>query len=191
MIYVQMKSRVIMEPGEGLSVHHVADVRGADHRQTRELMDVPLTCPTTPGIWKIPMIHVMESLAKQLSATEQLIPMGSSECYVHYIPKNKQNRVHLLRSSLAFLLLMIGSMLAISWFHADVNMQDAQKNLYKIITGNEIQNTLQLTIPYAVGVFFGVSLFYALLGKKGTVSPLDIKLSEYHLTSEKAVGKTP
>lgn len=188
MIYLQMKSRVILEPGEQLKIRHVADVRGESHVQTKELLDTLLVCPSSPGIWKIPVIHVMDSLR---DFVEQITPVGPPECYVHFIPRNKQNKVHLFRSVLAFILLMIGSMLAISWFHADVNMMDAQKNLYHIITGKEVKNTLLLSFPYAVGVFFGVSLFYALLGKKGAVSPLDIKLSEYHTTSEKATGKTP
>ena len=48
-----------------------------------------------------------------------------------------------------------------------------------------------LSIPYAIGVFFGVSLFYALLGRKGTVSPLEVKLGEYRKTVEKETGKIP
>ena len=41
------------------------------------------------------------------------------------------------------------------------------------------------------GIFFGVALFYALLGRKGTVSPLEIKLAEYRQSAEQATGKTP
>ena len=48
-----------------------------------------------------------------------------------------------------------------------------------------------VTVPYSVGVFFGVSLFYALLGKKRTVAPLEIKLNEYRQSAEQATGLTP
>ena len=60
-----------------------------------------------------------------------------------------------------------------------------------MITGREADNPWMIAIPYAIGVFLGVSLFYALLGKKKTVSPLEIKLEEYHQTAEKATGKMP
>ena len=189
MIYLQMKDRVILEPGEQLKIRHVADVFGTTDRKKSEYLDLPLKCPASPGIWKIPAIHAAESLIAVTDDT--VVPMGSAECYVHYIPKKKQNRVHVIRSVFAFLLLMIGSMLAITWFHADVNMEQAQRTLFRLITGKEIENKLMLTVPYAIGVFFGISLFYALLGRKGTISPLDIKQGEYHATSEKAAGKTP
>lgn len=189
MIYLQMKNRVILEPGFQLQLRHVADVFGTDSKTIAGFLDLPLDCPSTAGIWKIPAIHAASSLAEVSSDT--VVPMGAAECYVHYIPKNKQNRSHIIRSVLAFVLLMLGSMLAITWFHADVNMEQAQKALYRMITGKTIESSLLLSIPYAVGVFFGISLFYALLGKKGTVSPLEIKQGEYHATSEKAAGKTP
>lgn len=188
MIYLQMKNRVIMNPGEQLRVRHVADVFCTNEKMAERLLDIPVSCPSTPGIWKLPQIHIMQCLA---DLSENIVPMGSSECFVHYIPANKRNKTHVFRSVLAFILLLTGSMLAISWFHADVNMTEAQHNLFRLITGREVNNPLLLSIPYAVGVFFGISLFYALLGKKGTISPLDIKLNEYHTTSEKAAGKVP
>lgn len=188
MIYLQLKSRVIMNPGEQLCVRHVADVISPDKTLTKRMLDVPVPCPSSPGIWKISQIHVAQSLSEY---KDTIVPMGPNECFVHYIPANKRNKTHILRSVLAFILLLIGSMLAISWFHADVNMTEAQKTLFRLITGKEVNNPLYLSVPYAVGVFFGVSLFYALLGKKGTISPLEIKLNEYHTTSEKAAGKVP
>ena len=39
--------------------------------------------------------------------------------------------------------------------------------------------------------FFGVALFYALIGRRGTTSPLEIKLEEYRQSAEQATGLTP
>lgn len=188
MIYLQLKNRVIMNPGEQLLIRHVADVLCPDNSLSKQLLATPVPCPPNPGIWKISQIHVLQCLS---DIGYDVVPMGSDACYVHYVPESKQNRTHRLRSVLAFILLLTGSMLAISWFHADVNMSEAQNTLFRMVTGKEVENPLLITVPYAVGVFFGVSLFYALLGKKGTISPLDIKLHEYHTTSEKSAGKVP
>ena len=70
-------------------------------------------------------------------------------------------------------------------------MLDAQQGLFRLVTGREVENQWLITVPYAVGIFFGVALFYALLGRKGTVSPLEIKLAEYRQSAEQATGKTP
>ena len=70
-------------------------------------------------------------------------------------------------------------------------MLDAQQSLYKLLTGHESENIWLITIPYSIGVFLGVSLFYALIGRKGTVAPLNIKLEEYRQSVEQATGLTP
>ena len=117
--------------------------------------------------------------------------LGPPECFVHVVPQRQRNRTRPLRAAAAFVLLLVGSALAITWFHADVNMLDAQQGLFRLVTGREVENQWLITIPYAVGIFFGVALFYALLGRKGTVSPLEIKLAEYRQSAEQATGKTP
>lgn len=188
MVYAQLKSRVILAPGEPLLVHHVADIKAPSADETKKLMNLPLSCPSSPGIWQIPSIHVMETLSLH---TQEITPLGPPECYVHLIPRKKQNKTNVLRSVIAFLLLFFGSLLAICWFHADVNMNEAQQTMFYIMTGKENAHPLMLSIPYAIGVFFGVALFYALIGRKGTISPLEIKMNEYHTTSEKAAGRIP
>ena len=117
--------------------------------------------------------------------------LGPPECFVHIVPRDERNLGHTFRAVLAFAFLLIGSALAITWFHADVNMLDAQQSLYRLICGHDAPNQWFITVPYALGVFLGVTLFYALLGRKGTVSPLEIKLEEYRQTTEKATGRTP
>lgn len=186
MIYLQLKSRVILSPQEELKVRHIADVQCDDKALERTMLNTSIPFTQSPGIWKLPAIGVIHSLT---AFGQDIVPLGEQECYIHIIPNEKQNRVNIPRSVFAFLLLFFGSLLAITWFHADVNMQQAQQTFYRMITGKQIENPLFLAVPYAIGVFFGVALFYTLLGKKGTISPLDIKLHEYHTSSEKAAGK--
>lgn len=185
LLYLQLKKRATIAPGEQLFVHHVADALdtgGAD------VMNLPVDCPKTPGVWRLPAMAVIQAVS---SACRQVEFIGPSECFIHIIPPSKRNRTHIFRTILAFLLLMIGSALAITWFHADVNMIEAQRGLYRLITGKDVDNMWLITIPYAIGVFLGVALFYSLLGKKHTVSPLEIKLEDYRQSAEEAMGKTP
>lgn len=185
MLYLQLKDRVSVKPGEQLLVRHIAD---ALDTQNAPVMDLPVSCPQTPGVWRLPAMALVQAVSGECPEISML---GPPECFVHVIPPSKQNKTHLPRTVLAFLLLMIGSALAITWFHADVNMIEAQQGLYQLITGKEATNQWLITIPYAIGVFLGVSLFYALLGKKETTSPLEIKLEEYHRSAEQATGKKP
>lgn len=185
MLYLQLKPRVIIAPGDQLLVRHVAD---AIDTVQEKVMDLPVRCPSTPGVWRLPAMAVVQAV---ISFDSNINVLGPSECFVHIIPPEKRNRTHVFRTAFAFLLLMIGSAFAITWFHADVNMREAQQGLYRMITGKNPENMWLIMVPYAVGVFFGVALFYSLLGKKHTVSPLEIKLEDYRASAEQATGKMP
>lgn len=185
MLYVQLKPRAVLHPGQRVLVRHVADVMGDDPGR---YMDLPVECPVDPGIWRLPALAVIKTLKDTQS---NISVIGPSECFVHIIPEKKRNRTHVFRTAAAFLLLMLGSAFAITWFHADVNMVQAQDALFRMITGRAPENRLLIAIPYAVGIFFGVALFYCLLGRKGAVSPLDIKLGEYRRSAEQEAGRIP
>ena len=184
-LYLQLKARTTMAPGEALLVRHVADALDSEGAK---VMDLPVEYPGKTGVWRLPAMAVVKAV---VGVCPEITMLGPDECFVHVVPENKRNRTRPVRTAVAFLLLMIGSALAITWFHADVNMLDAQQSLYRMITGRDVENYLWITVPYSVGVFFGVSLFYALLGKKRTVAPLEIKLEEYRQSAEQATGLTP
>lgn len=185
LLYLQLKPRVVIAPGEKLMVRHVA---AAIDTENSEVMELPVECPDTAGVWRLPAMAVVKAV---IGVSRDVTILGPSECYVHIVPERKRNRTHMIRSIAAFLLLLVGSALAITWFHADVNMLDAQQGLFRMITGKAADNIWLITVPYALGVFFGVALFYALLGKKRTTSPLEIKLEEYRKSAEEATGKMP
>ena len=185
MLYLQMKARTVIRPGEQLLVRHVADALDSDQAK---VTDLPIPCTRNPGVWRLPAMAVVKAV---LDVCPDVEVMGPAECFVHILPENKRNRTQPLRTAFAFLVLLAGSALAITWFHADVNMLDAQQALFRFITGHQAENAWLITGPYAAGVFFGVSLFYALLGKRRSVAPLEIKLEEYRQAAEQASGLTP
>ena len=185
MLYLQCKARAAIKPGEQLLVRHVADALDS---QGAKVMDLPVECPGREGVWRLPAMAVVKAV---VGVCPEVTVLGSAECFVHVIPDSKRNRTHILRTAFAFLVLMVGSALAITWFHADVNMMDAQQSLYRLITGHQAENAWLITVPYSIGVFFGVSMFYALLGRRRTVAPLEIKLEEYRQSAERVSGLTP
>ena len=185
MLYLQLKARTAVKPGEQLLVRHIADALDA---QGAQVMDLPVECTKNEGVWRLPAMALIKAV---IHVCPDLTVLGPSECFVHIVPENKKDRTHVLRAILAFLILMVGSALAITWFHADVNMMDAQQSLYRLITGRQAESSWLITLPYAAGVFLGVALYYALLGRRRTVAPLEIKLEEYRQSAEQASGLTP
>ncbi len=185
MLYLQLKARATIHPGEQLLLRHIADALDA---QGEKVMDLPVECTKKEGVWRLPAMAAVKAV---VGVCPEVQVLGPAECFVHILPENKRNRTRALRTVFAFLILTVGSALAITWFHADVNMMDAQQSLYRLLTGHQAENAWLITAPYSVGVFFGVSLFYALLGRRRTVAPLEIKLEEYRQSAEQASGLTP
>ena len=185
MLYLQLKARATGKPGEQVLVRHVADALDSEGAK---VMDLPVECVTKEGVWRLPAVAVVKAV---MQVCPEVQVLGPVECFLHILPENKRNRTQPLRTAFAFLVLLAGSALAITWFHADVNMLDAQQTLFRFITGHQAENEWLITGPYAAGVFFGVSLFYALLGKRRSVAPLEIKLEEYRQAAEQASGLTP
>ena len=73
--------------------------------------------------------------------------------------------------------------MGITFFHADVNMLDAQQALVSALGGGELA-PMELAIPYSIGVFVGIGAFFLLGGK--SKSPLALKLRDYRKQLEQA-----
>ena len=73
--------------------------------------------------------------------------------------------------------------MGITFFHADVNMLDAQQALVSALGGGEL-TPMELAIPYSIGVFVGIGTFFLLGGK--SKSPLALKLHDYRKQLEQA-----
>ncbi|OPH60945.1 stage V sporulation protein AA [Paenibacillus ferrarius] len=83
---------------------------------------------------------------------------------------------------LVWLLLFIGSGLAIMNFHADVSMLQVHQRIYELMTGKKVDHPLILQIPYSLGIGVGMVIFFNHLFKKKfneEPSPLELEMFMY------------
>lgn len=178
MIWCQMRTRARIAKGP-LKLSDVADVsRGGG---------MFLPCPTQPGVWRIDAVQVARALEKAFPG-ENVTMLGPDSCFVHREAAAKPDRLRWLRGTAAFLILLTGSALGLCWFHADVNMPDAQLALFRAITGAAPPDERWVTIPYAVGVALGVAVFYAWPGEK-SVTPMEVRMAEYRADMEQTCAR--
>lgn len=97
--------------------------------------------------------------------------------------KGKNKFLEKIKIILVCLLLFIGGGIAIMNFHADVNMIQAQKNFYEIITGRKVEKPFWVSIPYSLGIGLGMIVFFNHISpkkrKKEDPSPLDLEIYTY------------
>lgn len=188
-MYVQVRPRAVVRAGQRLTVGDIALVTDKDGAFDKAASALYVPCPKNEGVWSLPAVAVIRALKKGVG--EELVLLGESVCYVHVVREEHRNKTHVLRTALAFLFLLLGSAQAICWFQADVSMWDAQTALYRLLAGTEPKSPLLIVLPYTLGVGLGVAVFYALIGRKKTVSPLDIQLDKYRKDAEETAGETP
>jgi stage V sporulation protein AA len=83
---------------------------------------------------------------------------------------------------LVWIILFVGSGLAIMNFHTDVSMQEVHERIYYLVTGRHENQPLILQIPYSIGIGTGMILFFNHLFKKRfneEPSPMELEMFLY------------
>ncbi|SHN20354.1 stage V sporulation protein AA [Gracilibacillus kekensis] len=96
--------------------------------------------------------------------------------------KKNQKKANVLLILIIWLLLCIGSAMAIMNFHYDVSMEEVHKGLYYLLTGDQIEKPLWIQIPYSIGLGLGMILFFNHIFKKRfneEPSPLEVEMFNY------------
>ncbi|MBR6668170.1 MAG: hypothetical protein IKL25_07405 [Clostridia bacterium] len=182
MIYVQLSNRAKVEMGQPLQIKNAARLIGP-----RGAENLRLPCPDEQGIWKLTALHVAKAL-QAAYPQETITLLGADVCYVHRVKALRRDLTRPLRTAAAFLILCLGGALGLAWFHADVDMPQAQLAVYEALTGSKLRDPRFITIPYAAGVALGVAVFYALPSRKAT-TPLEVKLTEYQADMEQTEAR--
>ena len=182
MIYIQLQNRAKVEMGQAFPLSAAAKVIGPTGVEA-----IALPCPEEQGVWKLEATLVTKAL-QQRYPQEAITLLGADICYVHRVKAPHRDVTKPLRTAAAFLILCLGGALGLCWFHADVNMPQAQFALFEAVTGEAVPDARLITIPYAVGVALGVAVFYALPSRKAT-TPLEVKLTEYQSDMEQTEAR--
>lgn len=104
----------------------------------------------------------------------------------------RKDKTKYIRVAIVTIIVLMGSIMAIMNFHADVNMVDSQNNIVEVLTGNSNKYLLYFQIFYSIGIGVGVSLFFNRIipnYSKQEPSPLDLKVKSLTLEIESQLKK--
>lgn len=169
----------------------------AEHKQVLALMDVVRLegdANIIKRIQSLPIYKIREEDGSKLSidalsviaAIRMLFPsldiqlIGPANTVVYI--KQPLKRLKPLLILTVWLLLFVGSGLAVMNFHEDVSMRAVHIRLYYLLTGIHSLYPLWLQIPYSIGLGLGMVLFFNHFFKKrfnDEPSPLDVEMFNY------------
>ncbi|WP_302104740.1 stage V sporulation protein AA [Polycladomyces zharkentensis] len=179
MVYVRLRKKVTARPGQILRLRDVAQVIVDEPHAAVE--EIPVY---EPGLkdGNLAVLDLIEVVRRIRSAFPGLDVRSIGPAQV--IIELQSDRIRPRRWWVAgvWLLLFVGSALAIMNFHTDVSMREVHQRIYYLMTGQRVQEPLVLQIPYSFGIGIGMIVFFNHLFKRrlnDEPSPLELEMYLY------------
>lgn len=188
-IFIRLRHRVLAHPGDIITVGDAAQIEG-QLQLKKKLSAMPLyqVSEKDKNIVILDIIQVLKAIHLQ-DPTLDVQTVGGAETIVEIQYRKRQLSTVLFIG--VWLLLFIGSCLAIMNFHEDVSMRDVHIALYEIITGERNDYPYLLQIPYSIGLGLGMIVFFNHIFKKRLneePSPLEVEMFNYQLDLDQYVA---
>ncbi|MFD0680984.1 MULTISPECIES: stage V sporulation protein AA [unclassified Paenibacillus] len=179
-LYIRLRKRMCIRRGESVHLGRIAQIL-VDPQYEYALHKLLLHEPkeNEGNIVLIDMMLIVEKIKRQFPFM-QIEHFGEPHCLIEITEQRKAPSLILI--IMVWLLLFIGSGLAIMNFHADVSMAVVHQRIYQLLTGKWVEHPLLLQIPYSIGIGLGMIVFFNHLFKKKfneEPSPLEVEMFMY------------
>lgn len=179
-LYIRLRKRMRVSRGVPIRLGHIA-VFLTEPEYEAELLELELYRPEKHdgSLLLIDMMLVVRKIKERFPAMS-IEHFGEPHTLVEISDKTRPPSIFLIIP--VWLLLFIGSGLAIMNFHADVSMAEVHRSLYKLLTGKPTERPLLLQVPYSFGIGIGMIVFFNHLFKKKfneEPSPLEVEMFMY------------
>ncbi|QQZ10974.1 stage V sporulation protein AA [Heyndrickxia vini] len=180
LIYLRLRHRVEVRPDSIIKLSDIAQVI-APENDLADLNNLPVYQVTKidKSSAVIDIMEVINVITKNYGAVD-IQTVGPTQTIIEIIYKKKNVSIPFF--IVIWILLFIGSALAIMNFHEDVSMRIVHQKIYRMITGNEVSKPLILQIPYSIGLGLGMIIFFNHIFKKRfneEPSPLEVEIFNY------------
>ncbi|WP_019122900.1 stage V sporulation protein AA [Brevibacillus massiliensis] len=179
-LFLRLRRRLSVQPGAVVTMGDICQLYW-DGVQEEHLRRLPVyqVKPEDGDLLVIDIMQVVKKL-RTMYPDIQLEIQGAPQVIVEVISRRKRPNIVLV--ALVWLVLFIGSGLAIMNFHTDVSMPEVHQRLYYLITGRAESQPLLMQIPYSLGIALGMILFFNHFFQKRIneePSPLEVELFLY------------
>ncbi|GIN96471.1 stage V sporulation protein AA [Siminovitchia terrae] len=179
-VYIQMKRRLTINKSSSMKLGEMAQIIAPE--RMKDLRQMVVLSKTSDIEKKFIVLDVMTVISKITSRypDSDIQVIGPSETIIELVEKRRSVPSFLF--VLVWLLLFVGSGLAIMNFHEETSMQTMHQKIYWMMTGKINSTPYIVQIPYSLGLGLGMILFFNHLFKKRInkePSPLEIEMFNY------------
>ncbi|MFK7696500.1 stage V sporulation protein AA [Paenibacillus sp. HJGM_3] len=179
-LYIRLRRRIVVRRGAPILLGNIAQLL-VDPELEPQVRQLTVHTPVEAdgSVLLIDMLRVVKVVRDRYPGM-QIEHFGEPHVLVEILtPSRKPNPVLF---TLVWLLLFVGSGLAIMNFHVDVSMMEVHQKLFKMVSGREVEHPYWLQIPYSFGLGAGMVIFFNQLFKKRfseEPSPLEVEMFMY------------
>ncbi|MFD2371836.1 stage V sporulation protein AA [Brevibacillus sp. GCM10020057] len=179
-MFLRLRKRLAVKPEALITMGDVCQIYWDGKREEAiKRMPIYRVKPEDGNLIIIDIMQVIQRLRSAYPEVELDI-QGAPQSIVEVLNPKKNANIALV--VVVWLLLFVGSGLAIMNFHTDVSMLQVHQRIFYLITGQESKQPLWLQIPYSIGIGMGMILFFNHIFKKKIneePSPLEVELFLY------------
>jgi stage V sporulation protein AA len=179
-LYVRFRKRITISKGEPVKLGQVAELL-TEPELTQQISELVLYHPEEEdGNLLLADMMQVTKLVKAIVPHMNIVHFGEPHALIEVA--EPERKCHPVLITGVWLLLFIGSGLAIMNFHEDVSMPEVHLRIYELLTGERPEHPYWLQIPYSFGIGIGMVLFFNHLFKKKfneEPSPLEVEMYLY------------
>ncbi|KQL49233.1 stage V sporulation protein AA [Brevibacillus choshinensis] len=179
-MFLRLRKRLAVKPEALITMGDVCQIYwNGEREEAISRMPIYRVKPEDGNLIIIDIMQVIQRLRSAYPEADLDI-QGSPQIIVEVL--NPRKKANLVLVALVWVLLFVGSGLAIMNFHTDVSMMQVHQRIFYLITGQESKQPLWLQIPYSIGIGMGMILFFNHIFKKKIneePSPLEVELFMY------------
>ncbi|WP_063867987.1 stage V sporulation protein AA [Paenibacillus sp. Soil766] len=179
-LYIRLRRKARVRKGQIVRLHHIAQLFvEPEYEQALNELIIHQPQQEDGNRVLIDMLLIIRKVKMRFPEL-QVEHFGEPHVLLEIYTDNKKANPFLI--GIVWLLLFIGSGLAIMNFHADVSMLAVHQRIYELMTGKKVDHPLILQIPYSIGIGAGMVLFFNHLFKKKfneEPSPLEVEMFMY------------
>ncbi|MFV9510742.1 stage V sporulation protein AA [Tepidibacillus sp. LV47] len=180
-VYLRFRNRHYAKPDDLILLKDIAQIVAPKELEEKiKHLPVHQIIPEDKHLVVIDMMKVVKILKQNFDVEVRNI--GQPEIIVEILTKSMMKKPNFFAVLFVWILLFIGSGVAIMNFHHDVSMQEVHQRLYYLITGVKKDHPLLLQIPYSLGIGLGMILFFNHVFRKKIneePSPLEVEMFLY------------
>ncbi|WP_163582748.1 stage V sporulation protein AA [Gracilibacillus saliphilus] len=179
-VYIRLKKKIEVNKQHLITLNDIAFITGnIDYLKELETLKIYQITEKDQNVSVIDGFQLLDTLVETYPFLSVEL-LGSNQVIVEIKKNDRKANIFLIL--LIWLLLCIGSAMAIMNFHYDVSMEEVHQGLYFLLTGEQQNKPLWIQIPYSIGLGLGMILFFNHIFKKRfneEPSPLEVEMFNY------------